>query len=109
MVCRKARHPGGLLPLVVVVASNQDSVVTVRRCTADDLSWRASIDHLATMGVKSLWKLLTPVGRPVLYFSLHHLYIPLLTYFPKPRNFGGKSPRNRFKHMDLPISGNDAR
>lgn len=55
----------------------QDGVVTAGAVsTEDDLSQRASVDRLTAMGVKSLWKLLTPVGRPVLYFSLAILPLP---------------------------------
>ena len=49
---------------LVVVVPKWDGAVTTRG--VDDL--RVSVNHLTTMGVKSLWKLLTPVGRPVLYF-----------------------------------------
>ena len=44
------------------------------------------------MGVKSLWKLLTPVGRPVLYFFLVALssQIFLLTFFKSLETLEGK-------------------
>ena len=59
--------------LVVVVVPEQDGVVTIAGCSADDLC--ALNPRPATMGVKSLWKLLTPVGRPVLYFFFIALFL----------------------------------
>lgn len=52
------------------LSPNQNGVVTAGRLS--DL--RAPVNHPTTMGVKSLWKLLTPVGRPVLYFFPNPLF-----------------------------------
>lgn len=56
-----------------------------RSATLSDSEWPT------TMGVKSLWKLLTPVGRPVLYFLFVELAFSCFanSRFLKPRNSGG--------------------
>jgi len=60
------------------------------------------------MGVKSLWSLLTPVGRPVM-FVLLSVPTPTNAY---PNTQAGDNRRKsigyRLKYLDLPIPSNHA-
>ena len=60
------------------LSADQDQggvVTTAGSCTI--------VNHPTTMGVKSLWKLLTPVGRPVLYFFLNASFCESVLTSPK--------------------------
>lgn len=61
------------------------------------------------MGVKSLWTLLTPVGRPIMCEFLWCIIMSTRScHSIQAGDCRGKDDGYRLQHLDIPISGHNA-